>query len=313
MKQKKKQPNFTQSEPEFLISYMDRHSDWAAIVCLVGGGQEINDGEAGISAWLDAVRNSFPHWDTYLSTNLRDSEYAAEESIEILAKTCTVLRDDRLHLNVSMRSFRSEKVSRAVRALLESDIETARQLIQEITLRYPIYLTRNLGLAKQWIRDQARGTERYGIVASSGAQRLKPHALDIRYSIRPTNWFLKGRDDTRSSWYLEDVATEFHIQGLELDWVIMSWDADLRFTSDGWKYRRFRVSKWIKVKNEERRKYLLNAYRVLLTRARQGMVIFVPSGDESDPTRMPRYYDPTYDYWRDVGIQDLTIMQSIRS
>jgi hypothetical protein len=276
MRRKKKRPGFTQSEPEFLISYLDRHSDWAAVVCLVGGGQEINTGEAGISAWLEAVRTSFTSWHVYISPNLTDSEYDAGHALDRLAGRSIVVADTNLHLSVSVRSFRAEKVSGFVKALLDCDKTKAREIFNRINRQYPVVLTRDLAAAKRWIREHARGGERFGMVASSAAHRLKPHAIDIRVDINPVHWFLSGPDDTRSSYYLEDAATEFQIQGLELDWVCVTWDADLRFADSTWDCRSFRGSKWTTVHKADRRQYLRNAYRVLLTRARQGMVIFVP-------------------------------------
>jgi hypothetical protein len=302
MLRKKKRPGFTQSEPEFLISYLDRHDDWAVIVCLVGGGQEINTGEAGISAWLDALRAAFPSWHIYISPNLTDSEYDARHGLKKLAVRSNVAMDTELHLPVSVRSFRAEKVSGFVKALLDCDKDKAREIFQMIDANYPIALTRNLTSAKHWIREQARGSERFGMVASSAAYRLKPHAVDVRVEINPVHWFLSGPEDTRSSYYLEDAATEFQIQGLELDWVCVTWDADLRFADRAWECRAFRGSKWTTVHKADRRQYLCNAYRVLLTRARQGMVIFVPPGDLSDPTRTPAFYDPTYEYLAAIGI-----------
>jgi hypothetical protein len=168
--------------------------------------------------------------------------------------------------------------------------------------RYPIVVTRDLAAAKDWIRSQARGSERFGIVASSSAQRLKPHAIDIRFDVNPIHWFLNDASDTRSSFYMEDAATEFQVQGLELDWACVTWDADLRHVGDGWNYHSFRGSRWQNVHKPDAKQYLLNAYRVLLTRARQGMAIFVPPGDEQDPTREPSYYDHTYNYLRAVGV-----------
>ena len=226
MKRRKKIADFDQSEPEFLISYLNRHDQWAVVVCLVGGGQEIHTGEAGIGEWLEAVRVRFPHWRIYVSPNLTDSEYAAQPAFERLSANASVEWDDRLHLATSMRSFRSEKVSAFVKAVLDSDVLSARALLQEITRRYPIAMTRDLGRAKAWVRTHARGSERYGLVASSQAQRLKPHAIDIRVNVDPVQWFLNDRHDTRSSYYLEDAATEFQVQGLELDWVCVTWDAD---------------------------------------------------------------------------------------
>jgi len=306
MRRKKNRPGFNQSEPEFLISYLDRHPDWAVVICLVGGGQEINRGEAGISAWLDAVKASFPCWRVHVSPNLTDSEYAAGHALQALSGRTNVTTDGSLHLSVSMRSFRAEDVSAFVKAVLDCECGTARQMLTKVAPRYPIALTRSLDLAKQWIRQHARGSERFGLVASSEAQRLKPHAIDIRVEVNPVLWFLNPSDDTRSSFYLEDAATEFQVQGLELDWVCVTWDADLRFDRSAWKYHSFRGSTWQTIHKADRRQYLRNAYRVLLTRARQGMVIFVPPGEASDPTRTPAYYDSTFDYLSSLGIPVLT-------
>lgn len=305
MKRKKNRPGFEHSEPEFLISFMDRHQDWAVIVCLVGGGQEINIGEAGIGAWLDAVNKSFPHWKMYISSNLTDTEYAAGNAIETVKRNGNVAFDDSLHLSVSMRSFRAENVSAFVKFLLDCDKARARETFEKLQGRYPIAVTRDLNRAKQWIRSQARGSERFGLVASSKAQRLKPHAIDIRVDVDPVHWFLNGKDDTRSSYYLEDAATEFQVQGLELDWTCVNWDGDLRFNGQGWSFHDFRGDSWCTVRNPDNQNYLRNAYRVLLTRARQGMVIFVPQGEPTDPTRSTAYYDPIFNYLRDLGIPAL--------
>ena len=302
MLRKKKRVGFNQSEPEFLISYLDRHEDWAVVICLVGGGQEINRGEAGISAWLDAIKTRFPKWYVYVSPDLTDSEYAACHALDTLTGRANVVEDDSLHLAVSMRSFRAENVSSFVKAVLDCESGKAREILLSMSSRYPIALTRDLDKAKQWIRTHARGSERFGLVASSGAQRLKPHAIDVRVEINPIHWFLNDSEDTRSSFYMEDAATEFQVQGLELDWVCMTWDADLRFAQSDWNYHSFVGSKWTSIHKADRRQYLRNAYRVLLTRARQGMVIFVPTGDSSDPTRTPAYYDSTFEYLAGIGI-----------
>jgi hypothetical protein len=305
MLRKKRRPGFSDSEPEFLISYMDRHKDWAVIVCLVGGGQEINTGEAGIDAWLDAVNRRFPEWEMFISSRLTDSEYAAGRVQDIVRERPQTQFDDSLHLAVSMRSFRAENVSAFVKALLDCENEQARETFVELAARYPIAITRDLNAAKQWIRDHARGTERYGLVASSKAMRLKPHAIDIRVSVDPVHYFLNDREDTRSSYYLEDAATEFQVQGLELDWVCVNWDADFRFNGSDWNYHDFRGNRWCNISNAENRVYLRNAYRVLLTRARQGMVVFVPPGDSADPTRSPAFYDSTFAYLKELGISEI--------
>ena len=305
MLRRKRRAGFTQSEPEFLISYLDRHMDWAVIICLVGGGQEINRGEAGISAWLDAISNKFTSWHVHVSPDLTDSEYAAGHVLDTLGGRVNVSTDQSLHLAVSMRSFRAEHVAGFVKALIDCDRAGAAGILQKISARYPIALTRDLGRAKRWIREHARGTERFGLVASSGAQRLKPHAIDVRVEANPIHYFLNDAADTRSSYYLEDAATEFQVQGLELDWVLVTWDADLRFNSTDWNYHEFRGSRWTNIHKLERRQYLKNAYRVLLTRARQGMVIFVPNGEVTDSTRAATYYDPTFQYLVGVGVKVL--------
>jgi hypothetical protein len=305
MLRKKRRPGFSDSEPEFLISYMDRHKDWAVIVCLVGGGQEINTGEAGIDAWLDAVDRRFPEWEMFISSRLTDSEYAAGRALEIVRERPRTRFDDSLHLAVSMRSFRAENVSAFVKALLDCDITQAREAFAQLSRRYPIAITRDLHAAKRWIRDRARGSERYGLVASSKAMRLKPHAIDIRVSVDPVHYFLNDRHDTRSSWYLEDAATEFQVQGLELDWVCVAWCGDFRIDDSGWNYHDFRGDRWCNISNADNRVYLRNAYRVLLTRARQGMIVFVPPGDISDPTRPPRFYDSTFAYLAGLGLPEI--------
>ena len=275
------------------------------IVCLVGGGQEINTGEAGIDTWLNAVNQSFRHWQVFVSSRLTASEYAAGRALDLLRERTRTTFDDCLHLAVSMRSFRAENVSAFVKALLDCEKVQARTAFTKLASRYPIALTRDLKTAKQWIRSRARGTERYGLVASSKAMRLKPHAVDIRVSVDPVHYFLNERDDTRSSYYLEDAATEFQVQGLELDWVCVTWDSDFRFNGSGWSYHDFRGDRWCNIANPDNRIYLRNAYRVLLTRARQGMVIFIPPGDASDPTRLPAFYDSTFNYLRELGIPEV--------
>ena len=306
MKRKKGIPNFGQSEPEFLISCLDRHNDWAVVICLVGGGQEINTGEAGISEWLDAVLSRFKDWEAHLSPNLIDSEYRGAESIARILELPTTRQNPALHLSTSMRSFRAESLSKFVREVLDLEIDEARKTLSEVAARYPVRITRDLDAAKQWLREQARGTERFGIVVSSQAQRLKPHAIDVRVKTDPVKWFLDGKDDTRSSYYLEDVATEFQVQGLELDWACVVWDGDLRFNNDGWSHHEFKGTRWNRINKLERQIYLKNAYRVLLTRARQGMVIVVPEGSSDDPTRDASYYDPTFRYFKSLGLKELT-------
>ena len=301
MKRKKSTPDFNQSEPEFLISCLDRHEDWAVIVCLVGGGQEINTGEAGISEWINSLNRHFPGWHIYISGHLHDSEYGAGKILEQISFRSNVTYNNHLHLSVSMRSFRAENVSLLVKQLLDQNTNDAQNTFRSLNDRYPIVITRDLAKAKKWLKEKARGSERYGIIVSSQAERLKPHAIDVKTPMDPIHWFLDDKHDVRSSYYLEDVATEFHVQGLELDWACVTWDADFRYSPNGWECKSFCGNRWININKEERKQYLKNAYRVLLTRARQGMVIVVPQGDDEDATRNPAFYDPTFDYLRATG------------
>jgi hypothetical protein len=302
MQRKRGHANFAMSEPEYLISCLDRHQDWAVIVCLVGGGQEINTGEGGISEWITALTERFPQWQIHISPHLHDSEYGSGNALRALEGRAHVAHNPHLHLAVSMRSFRAENVSALVKCLLDRDEVAARSNLARLRLKYPLLLTRDLTKAKAWLRSQARGNERYGVVVSSQAERLKPHAIDVRSPMDPIHWFLHDKTDVRSSYYLEDVATEFHVQGLELDWTCVVWDADLRYTDSGWQHFSFVGTRWNRIRAAERQLYLKNAYRVLLTRARQGMVVVVPEGDSADPTRAPEFYDATFRYLQQIGM-----------
>jgi len=305
MRRKKNQPDFNYSEPEYLISCLDRHKDWAVIVCLVGGGQEINTGEAGISEWLYAIKNSFPAWEVFISPNLTDSEYNAFDAIAEIEKECKTTYNQNLHLSVSMRSYRAENVSLFIKQVLDLDLINASETLKNISDNYPIVISRNIEAAKKWLKEKARGSERYGIVVSSQAYRLKPLAIDVRVETDPVHWFLGEKDDVRSSFFLEDVATEFQVQGLELDWACVTWDGDFRYSENEWKTYSFVGSKWQNIKKEERKLYLKNAYRVLLTRARQGMVIVVPEGNDEDHTRQPEFYNSTFKYLKKIGLKEI--------
>lgn len=304
MQRKKNRPGFPYSEPEFLISCMDRHKDWAMVVCLVGGGQEINTGEAGISEWIASLNNHFKDWHVHISSRLTDKEYVAGEALSLLADHPNVYTTDELHLAVSLRSFRAEKLSLFVHQLLDMEKVAASATLKELT-KYPIVLTRDVETAKRWLKEHARGNERYGIIVSSQAYRLRPLAIDVRVKPDPVHWFLSDREDVRSSYYMEDVVTEFDIQGLELDYTCVVWDGDFRYKPSEWGTYSFVGSKWHNIKKEDRKMYLKNAYRVLLTRARQGMVIVVPQGSTEDPTRQPEFYDSTYKYLKSIGINEL--------
>ncbi|OQB47884.1 MAG: hypothetical protein BWY02_01975 [bacterium ADurb.Bin157] len=304
MKEKKGKANFQMSEPEFLISVMDRHDSWATIICLIGGGQEINTGEAGLPEWYYALKERFSHWHVFVSNRLSDQEYTRGIQLfdEKALKNLEFVPE--LHLGVSVRSFRSENVSALVKAILDCDLNSAKEYFKSVSENYPIFMTRDLNLAKKWVAEQSRGSERYGLLASSGAIRLRAYGIHVKAEADPKVWFLNDKNDIRSSFYLEDVATEFMIQGLELDWTLVAWDADLRFSEGNWILKAFRGTSWQDINSPDRRLYLINAYRVLLTRGRQGMVIFVPPGNKDDPTCLPEFYDGTYNFFKEIGFKE---------
>ena len=317
---KLKVSNFPLSEAAFLIWSLDQREDWATIVCLVGGGQEINTGEAGITEWIEALNELFPHWDVYISPMLTEVEYAEGKVNELLRDNPNVTYSESLHLSVSLRSFRAEKLSAFVHALLTFDA-SASELYKEIKDRYPIVLTRNMDTAKKWLHSKVRGTERIGVLVTKESARFKPLSIHILPpgDENAVHWFLEDKSDTRSSNYLEDAASEIQVQGLELDYTCVLWDADMRCGNGTWNFYRFNgQTKWVEQagnteSKQELRKYMLNAYRVLLTRARSGMVICVPTGNANknasgfweDSTRLPEYYDGTYQYLKRLGIEEI--------
>lgn len=305
MKRKKGIPGFNQSEPEFLISIMDRHEDWAVVICLVGGGQEIYNGEAGIQDWFSTLSEKYLDWEIYLSDKITDSEYVGNSDVSTMLHNREYHCISDLHLGVSLRSFRSEKLALFVKCLLDEEIELAKEKYEELKKSYPVLITRKFDVAKNWVKKKARGTERYGLLASSEGKRLRAEGIWVPSEINHVGWFLNEKDNVDSSYYLEVAASEFKVQGLEIDYAVLAWDADLRYTSNGFDYFKFRGTKWNHVNQEQRQHYLKNAYRVLMTRARQGLIIYIPEGDEEDPSRLTEYYEGTYQYLKHVGIKEI--------
>jgi hypothetical protein len=304
MREKRQQFDFSQSEPDFLLGVMDRHRDWCVVICLVGGGQEINTGEAGLVEWLEVLSTKYSAWDVYLPSQALGPEYLPKGAADRLDAYRRATVSTALHLAVSIRSFRAEKLSQFVGALIDDRPEDAKSLIADLG-KYPVTVTRDLGAARAWLRHHRRGEERAGLLASSNALRLKPDGVFVRAKIDPAVWFLAPREDVRSSDALEDAAREFEVQGLELDWACVCWDANMRRGKSGWETLRFSGTRWQRVKEPARRSFLLNSYRVLLTRARQGMVIFVPRGDSNDATRSPAVYDAIATFLKDCGVSSL--------
>ena len=313
---KLKVANFPMSEAAFLIWSLDQREDWATIVCLIGGGQEINTGEAGISEWIAAINNRFQHWRVYISDKLTEPEYAEGKVTELLKHNSKVEYSDRLHLGVSLRSFRAERLSAFVHSLLSFNPDAEELYKNVISHRYPIVLTRSMDKARSWLRQQARGTQQTGILISKVSARFKPLAVHVlpQSEDNAVHWFLEDKTDVRSSNYLEEAATEIQVQGLEVDYACILWDADMRYDNGKWSFWKFNgKTQWIPEKNIETQKYMLNAYRVLLTRARQGLVICVPEGNSNkthegfpeDSTRLPIYYNSTYEYFKRIGLTEI--------
>ncbi len=313
---KLKVDNFPMSEAAFLIWSLDRREDWATIVCLIGGGQEINTGEAGISEWIAALNDRFPHWKVYISDKLTEPEYAEGKVNELLEHNHNVIFSDKLHLGVSLRSFRAERLSAFVHAMLSFNPDAKALYTNVVSHGYPIVLTRSMDKARDWLRKQARGTQQTGILISKVSARFKPLAVHVlpQSEDNAVHWFLEDKTDVRSSNYLEEAATEIQVQGLEVDFACVLWDADMRCDNGKWTFWKFNgKTQWIPEKNNETLKYMLNAYRVLLTRARQGIIICVPEGNDKttpegfpeDHTRLPSYYNSTYNYFKQIGITEI--------
>ncbi|WP_435018791.1 DNA/RNA helicase domain-containing protein [Tundrisphaera sp. TA3] len=293
------------SEPEILLEVMDRHPDWALVVALVGGGQEINRGEAGLSEWGRAIADRFRHWDVHVSPELKSGTHATGACLFPEVPDGVAITEDRsLHLSVNLRSYRAEVLSEFVDAVLRPDPDRARELAARLDA-FPIAWTRDLARARSWLRERRRGSRRIGLVASSGARRLRAHGLDVTAELDVEAWFLNEATDVRSSHVLEVPATEFGIQGLELDWTGVCWGGDLTPESGGWACRSFRGTRWRQVRDAGTRQHVVNKYRVLLTRAREGMVIWVPPGDPDDPTRPPSIGDAVADHLKRCGIPTL--------
>jgi DUF2075 family protein len=303
MVQKRGQRSFNQSEPDFLISVMDRHKDWCVIVALIGGGQEINTGEAGLKGWIDALSAKFPEWDVHYSDRLTQIEYAGGDVCFININHAYM--QPSLHLATSMRSFRADKLSHMIHHLIHNQAKSAAEYYRQFKHKFPIRITRDFNQAKAWIKAQARANETKGLIASSGAIRLKPEGIFVKNNLSAADWFLNDQDDVRSCHFLEDVATEFDIQGLELDWCLVCWDADYRYQNEQFEHWKFTGTTWKRRHQEEQKRYLENAYRVLLTRARQGVVIFLPHGEKEDITRQPAFFDDTFNYLVSCGIEHL--------
>lgn len=313
-KTKKSNGEIKESEPEVLLSIMNRFADWAVIIALVGGGQEINTGEAGLREWGKSIEEKFTDWKVYISPELKQGDHSTG-NLTLFEKTpgnVEVVEDQNLHLKVSIRSYKAQELSQWVGLVLENKNEEANLIFKNKMKHYPVFITRNLETAKIWLKKKARGTRRTGIVASSGGRRLKAFGYDPFHGLRGDSsqdelgaWYLNSAHDVRSSNFLEIIATEYAVQGLEIDWAGIFWDADLRRANGNWNFKQFKGTKWQTVADEQRKQFILNKYRVLLTRAREGIIIWIPEGDKTDITRLPEFYQETFDYLISCGIKSI--------
>ena len=311
--QNKKKFGRDYSEPEMLLRIMERQPDWAVVVALVGGGQEINDGEAGLEEWGQALSDSDKDWVIYASPEVLEGgpSTAGHRLFRGSTKAREVRTSTTLHLRTSNRSLRAEQLATWVNRVLDGDSQGAASL--GITARFPILLSRDLNQTRLMLRQQGIGENRYGLAGSSGAARLRAEGLEPSSSFHADyqweHWYLAPETDVRSSYRCEVFATEFEIQGLELDWIGLCWGGDFIWSEpQGWQRRALRParqSKWSLIKSDEKRIYRKNAYRVLLTRARQGMIIFVPKGNAEDPTNQPEEFEATAQYLARCGATSL--------
>lgn len=282
--------------------------EWCVVISLVGGGQEIHDGEAGLAEWGRALASREGRWEVWMPPEAISGGVAvarqrlfADGQVPAFASVKPAL-----HLAVAKRSFRAEKYSEWVNRVIAGDVNEARTIADELS-EYPIWVTRELSAAKRILREHAGDELRAGLLASSGAVRLRADGIevspDFRNGINWPDWFLRTSGDIRGSSQLEVAATEFECQGLELDWCGICWGGDfvvMPGTTD-WNSRRVRTPagkrpRWYFEKSEEKREFARNKYRVLLTRARIGVVIFVPHGDDRDETREIAVFDSTSEF-----------------
>lgn len=303
----------TASEPELIVELMERHKDWCVCICLVGGGQEINSGEKGVLGWGEALRKLSSErqaqWSVFAPPHvLTGGVSAGAFSLGELPPLISTHEEDTLQLSVSIRSYRSPKLSQWVNEVLAGDSDAARATASELGA-YPLYITRSLPQAKQWLKEQAKGQRRYGLLASSGARRLRADGigtlLHATAGAEIAHWYLNEQGDIRSSFALEVPANEYTCQGLELDFTCLCWGGDFLWGEDeqGWQHARLSGNSWQKQRTPTAQQFLQNSYRVLLTRAREGMVLWIPNGDDNDHTRPTEPLDATARFLVRCGAQ----------
>ena len=301
----------TRSEPRLILDIMSRMPGWSVVIAMVGSGQEINRGEAGLAEWGRALLEHHPDWRVLASPIVLPGspnpppggllfDLPPENGPEVMP-------EERLHLEMNVRSPRAEKLNTFVDALLDLDLARAQQAVP--SSEFPLALTRSFVSMKQWLHDHGSEDQRYGLVASADARRLRAWGLDTRLLRQDKawpDWFLRNPGDVRSSFQLEVPATNFDCQGLELDWVGVCWGNDFTYDAESgaWRTRVFRGTRWTNAAGR-RAMYLLNGYRVVLTRARRGQILWIPRSDGSDHTLEPSFLDETADYLIAAGVPSI--------
>ncbi len=306
MSQKK---GIDKSEPEILLEIMGRHKD-AVMIALVGGGQEIHSGEAGLKGWGDALKAD-PRWKILASPEvIAGSDLVGGSKLfPDEAGDANLEQRSSLHLSVSRRSIKSSNWNQWVEAFLRGDLEHAYVLASQLE-GFDVKVTRDLAKARAWLHLRSRGTRRCGLISSSGNLRGRAFGIEVSSGFKSgidwPSWFLNGEADIRSSSYLEIPATEFECQGLEIDEVGLCWGGDfLPANQDApWRFQSFRGSKWVNARGDSQQ-FIISKYRVLLTRARTGIVIWVPERIPDDNTIDDDGFELLYDRFLRAGIGSL--------
>ncbi len=310
--QMEKKQHVNASEAALLLDVMERLDDWAVVIALVGGGQEIFLGEAGLAEWGRALQERTVPWDVVASPEalLGGESVAGQRVFDRGLPALQTLREaQEAHLEIMVRSHRAQQWAEWVNAVLAFRFNDAR-LVFPSTLEFPCFVTRELANARAWLKALHRlNTEdRIGLVATSKDHRMRAEGIERSTSFLANYpfeyWFLNDGSDVRSSYSLEVAASEFECQGLELDWVGMCWGGELTPSIDrfAWEHRKFRGAGWHRVRQQPEQVYTENRYRVLLTRARKGLVIWVPQGDWQDPTRDPARFDRVFEALSSAGV-----------
>ncbi|MGE0434331.1 MAG: DNA/RNA helicase domain-containing protein [Planctomycetota bacterium] len=285
------------SEPATVLDVLSRQT-WAVLVCLVGPGQEIHDGEGGIGTWIDALgMNS--RW-----------RVAAPRELGGRSAPPGWHANDQLHLRTSRRSLIGERLSEWVELVLAGDQVSARRVAHQLIQRdMPLGITRSLSGMRTRLRTECLQSHRPALLGSSGALRLRAIGVEppaFQYTknvVDVVDWMLKEPEDFRSSHRLEVAMSEFETQGLEVDHAGILWGGDLVWESEGWGAWKLKGPSWKRVP-EPGADLVRNKYRVLMTRSRLSLFILVPAADPSDPSQRHSAMESTLGFLVGCGLPE---------